>query len=206
MWGIVFFTDSQTTRKVTVFDTTLRDGEQTPGISFKFEQKLEIARQLSSIGVHAIEAGFPASSQGERETVRAIVDLGLDSVICGLARSRKEDVDACLDCGVDMVHVFIPTSDVQRVHTIKKSPEEVLDITREIVSYVRDHCDQCMFSAMDATRTETDYLISVFRAAAESGATIINVPDTVGVYAPSAMRKLISRIVADVDGHGKRAG
>ena len=199
MRGIVFFTDSQATRKVTVFDTTLRDGEQTPGISFKFEQKLEIARQLSSIGVHAIEAGFPASSQGERETVRAIVDLGLDSVICGLARSKREDVDACLDCGVDMVHVFIPTSEVQRVHTIKKSPEEVLDITREIVSYVRDHCDQCMFSAMDATRTETEYLISVFQAAAESGATIINVPDTVGVYAPSAMRSLISRIVADVD-------
>ncbi len=199
MRGIVFFTDSQATRKVTVFDTTLRDGEQTPGISFKFEQKLEIARQLSSIGVHAIEAGFPASSQGERETVRAIVDLGLDSVICGLARSRREDVDACLDCGVDMVHVFIPTSEVQRVHTIKKSPEEVLDITREIVSYVRDHCDQCMFSAMDATRTGTEYLISVFQAAAESGATIINVPDTVGIYAPSAMRSLITRIVADVD-------
>ncbi|MBP1929355.1 2-isopropylmalate synthase [Methanolinea mesophila] len=199
MRGIVFFTDSQSTRKVTVFDTTLRDGEQTPGISFKFEQKLEIARQLSSIGVHAIEAGFPASSQGERETVRAIVDLGLDSVVCGLARSRKEDVDTCLDCGVDMVHVFIPTSEVQRVHTIRKSPEEVLDITREIVAYVREHCDQCMFSAMDATRTEPEYLISVFRAAAESGATIINVPDTVGVYAPSAMRALVSRIVADVD-------
>jgi len=110
MWGIVFFVASPTKRRITVFDTTLRDGEQTPGISFKFEQKLEIARQLSSIGVHAIEAGFPASSAGEMETVKAIADLDLESVICGLARSRKEDVDACLDCGVDMVHVFSGTS------------------------------------------------------------------------------------------------
>jgi 2-isopropylmalate synthase len=184
---------------VTVFDTTLRDGEQTPGISFTFAQKLDIARQLASIGVHAIEAGFPASSEGERETVKAIADLGLDSVICGLARSRTEDVDVCLDCDVDMVHVFIPTSEVQRVHTIKKTPEEVLDITREIVSYVRGHCELCMFSAMDATRTDPDYLISVFRAAAEAGATIINVPDTVGVYTPTAMKKLITRIVSEVD-------
>jgi 2-isopropylmalate synthase len=184
---------------VTVFDTTLRDGEQTPGISFTFVQKLEIARQLAAIGVHAIEAGFPASSEGERETVKAIADLGLDSVICGLARSRTEDVDVCIDCGVDMVHVFIPTSEVQRVHTIKKSPEEVLAITREIVAYVRDHCELCMFSAMDATRTDPDYLIEVFRAAAEAGATIINVPDTVGVYTPTAMKKLITRIVSEVD-------
>src|SRR5512136_3111107 len=107
--GIVFFTDSHAHEEVTVFDTTLRDGEQTPGISFTFEQKLEIARQLSALGVYAIEAGFPASSPGEMETVKAISDLGLESVICGLARSRTNDVDACLDCGVDMIHVFIPT-------------------------------------------------------------------------------------------------
>ncbi len=184
---------------MTVFDTTLRDGEQTPGISFTFAQKLEIARQLASIGVHAIEAGFPASSQGEQETVKAIADQKLDAVICGLARSRTEDVDVCIDCDVDMVHVFIPTSEVQRVHTIKKTPEEVLDITREIVSYVRDHCELCMFSAMDATRTDTEYLIEVFRAAADAGATIINVPDTVGVYTPTAMKKLITRIVSEVN-------
>jgi len=199
MRGIVFFTDSQAKSSVTVFDTTLRDGEQTPGVSFTFEQKLEIARQLSLLGVHAIEAGFPASSQGERETVKAIARLDLDSVICGLARSRNEDVDACLDCGVDMVHVFIPTSEVQRIHTIRKTPEEVLAITGEIVSYVRDHFDLCMFSAMDATRTGTEYLIEVFRAAADAGATIINVPDTVGVFTPTAMKGLISRIVSEVD-------
>jgi 2-isopropylmalate synthase len=197
--AIVFFTDSPAQTRVTVFDTTLRDGEQTPGVSFTFEQKLEIARQLSSLGVHTIEAGFPASSQGERETVKAIADLGLDSFICGLARSTTGDVDTCLDCGVDMVHVFIPTSEVQRVHTIKKSPEEVLRITGDIIAYVRDHCDLCMFSAMDATRTEPDYLIQVLQAAAGAGATILNIPDTVGVFSPSSMRRLISRIISEVD-------
>lgn len=199
MWGIVFFVASPAERKVTVFDTTLRDGEQTPGISFTFEQKLEIARQLSTIGVHAIEAGFPASSPGEKDTVKAIAELGLDSKICGLARSRREDVDACLDCNVDMVHVFIPTSEVQRVHTIRKSKEEVLGITSEIVSYVRDHCDMCMFSAMDATRTERDYLVEVFRTAADAGATILNVPDTVGVSTPMRMRDLISHLAREID-------
>lgn len=199
MRGIVFFVASEGQRRVTVFDTTLRDGEQTPGISFTFEQKLEIARQLSSIGVHTIEAGFPASSHGEKETVKAIADLGLDSKVCGLARSRREDVDACIECGVDMVHVFIPTSDVQRLHTIRKSKEEVLGITGEIVSYVRDHCDLCMFSAMDATRTERDYLIEVFRTAADAGATILNVPDTVGVSTPMAMRDLILHLAREID-------
>src|SRR5512136_1014756 len=150
--GIVFFIDSHAREEVTVFDTTLRDGEQTPGIAFTFEQKLEIARQISDIGVYTIEAGFPASSKAEKETVNAIKKLGLEAKICGLARMTKADVDTCLDCDVDMVHVFIPTSDIQRINTINKSRDEVLAITEEIVSYVRGHVDLCMFSAMDATR------------------------------------------------------
>jgi len=197
--GIVFFTDSSAHEDVTVFDTTLRDGEQTPGIAFTFEQKLEIARQLSDIGVHAIEAGFPASSKAEKETVSAIKRLGLESVICGLARSTKADVNACLDCDVDMVHVFIPTSDIQRENTINKSRKEVLEITADIIGHVRRHRDLCMFSAMDATRTDWDYLIEVFRTAADAGATIINVPDTVGVISPSAMKMLIARINREVN-------
>ena len=106
----------------------------------------------------------------------------------------KADVDACLDCDVDMVHVFIPTSDIQRINTINKTREEVLSITDEIIRYVREHVDLCMFSAMDATRTDGDYLIEVFRTAAQAGATIINVPDTVGVISPSGMKTLITRI------------
>jgi len=197
--GIVFFTDSHAHEEVTVFDTTLRDGEQTPGIAFTFEQKLEIARQLSAIGVHVIEAGFPASSKAENETVTAIKKLGLEAKICGLARSVKTDVDACLDCDVDMVHVFIPTSDIQRINTINKSREEVLEITDDIIHYIREHTSQCMFSAMDATRTEWDYLIEVFRTAAHAGATIINVPDTVGIISPSGMKTLVTRIAQEVD-------
>lgn len=197
--GIVFFTDSHAHEEVTVFDTTLRDGEQTPGIAFTFEQKLEIARQLSAIGVHVIEAGFPASSKAENETVTAIKKLGLEAKICGLARSVKTDVDACLDCDVDMVHVFIPTSDIQRINTINKSREEVIDITDDIIHYIREHTSQCMFSAMDATRTEWDYLIEVFRTAAHAGATIINVPDTVGIISPSGMKTLVTRIAREVD-------
>ncbi|WML67740.1 MAG: 2-isopropylmalate synthase [Methanoregula sp. SKADARSKE-2] len=199
MWGIVFFVDNSAHERVTVFDTTLRDGEQTPGVALRFEQKLEIARQLSDIGVHVIEAGFPASSKAEREMVTAIKKLGLEAKICGLARSVKADIDACLDCDVDMVHVFIPTSDIQRENTINKSREEVLAITADIIGYIREHSDQCIFSAMDATRTDWDYLIEVFRAAADAGATIINVPDTVGVISPSAMKMLIARINRDVD-------
>ncbi|KUG20521.1 2-isopropylmalate synthase [hydrocarbon metagenome] len=195
----VFFTASRAKERVAVFDTTLRDGEQTPGISFTREQKLGIAQQLSDIGVQVIEAGFPASSEGERQTVRAIAGLDLKSRVCGLSRSLKTDVDVCLDCGVDMVHVFIPTSDIQREHTIRKSREEVLEITRSIISYTRDHVDHCMFSAMDATRTDWDYLMDVYRAAVESGATVINVPDTVGVITPTVMKDLITQIGTEVD-------
>ncbi|MHC1626007.1 MAG: 2-isopropylmalate synthase [Methanoculleaceae archaeon] len=195
----VFFDACSAHEKVTIFDTTLRDGEQTPGISFTREQKVEIAHQLSDIGVHTIEAGFPASSDAERATVREIAGSGLDAVICGLARSLTSDVDSCLDCDVDMVHVFIPTSDIQREHTIRKSREEVLDITARIVSYVRDHVDLCMFSAMDATRTDWQYLVEVYRVAAGAGATIINVPDTVGVITPHMMHRLIGTIRHEVD-------
>lgn len=199
-WRIVFFVDDRVApEKITVFDTTLRDGEQTPGVSFTLEQKISIAHQLSDIGVHVIEAGFPASSDSEFETVKKIAGEQLEANICGLSRSLKADVDRCLECDVDMVHVFIPTSEVQRIHTIKKSHEEVVEITGSIVGYAREHCDQVMFSAMDATRTELPSLIEVFRAAVAAGATIINVPDTVGVMSPSRMRDLIDVIRTSVD-------
>lgn len=205
MRGIVFFTPCNAPGRITVFDTTLRDGEQTPGISFTREQKFEIATQLSEIGVHAIEAGFPASSGAERETIRAIAKLGLEAEICGLARMLRADVDACIDCGVGMVHVFIPTSDIQRTHTIRKSREEVIELLTETIGYARDHFDRVMFSAMDATRTDWEYLLQVYHAAVNAGATVINVPDTVGVITPSAMRTLVAgiaeRIHVPIDVH-----
>lgn len=183
---------------MTVFDTTLRDGEQTPGVSFRQDHKFAIARQLSECGVHAIEAGFPSSSPGEFESVKAIAAMDLEADICGLARMLKPDVDACLDAGVDLVHVFIPTSEIQLQYTIKKSQAEVIEAVREVVGYVREHVDQCMFSPMDATRTELPFLIEVSRAAAEAGSTIVNVPDTVGVYIPTRMLELIGALVTEV--------
>ena len=124
--------------------------------------------------------------------------MGLEADICGLARMLKSDVDTCLDCEVDLVHVFIPTSEIQLEHTIRKSHEQVIETTREVVGYVREHVDKCMFSPMDATRTELPFLIEVSRAAAEAGATIVNVPDTVGVFSPTKMHELIGALVPEV--------
>jgi 2-isopropylmalate synthase len=203
---VAFSSDkNRTAKKISVFDTTLRDGEQTPGVSFTTADKIEIARQLSGIGVSVIEAGFPASSDEEFTTVRAIAAEGLEAVVCGLARSVKGDVDRCIDAGVDMVHVFIPTSEVQRTHTIRKSHQEVVAITGDIVRYARDHTDKVLFSAMDATRTGLPELIEVFETAVSAGATAINVPDTVGVATPSSMGRLITalreRISCTIDVH-----
>ncbi|MDD4127453.1 MAG: 2-isopropylmalate synthase [Methanomicrobium sp.] len=200
-WQIAFFGDKSTVnseKRVTIFDTTLRDGEQTPGVSFTLEQKIKIAHQLSDIGVDVIEAGFPASSDVEFETVKRICEEGIRPKICGLARSVKGDVDRCIEAGVDMVHVFIPTSEIQRTYTIKKTHAEVLDITREIVSYARSKCDLVMFSPMDATRTKPSELIEVCKAADGAGVDIINIPDTVGVCTPSMMRPLIEMVRENV--------
>ena len=134
------------------------------------------------------------SSEGEKASVRKIVDAGLNLQICGLARVIKSDIDTCLDCGVDMVHTFVSTSDVQRISTIKKSRDEVYSMAIDAVEYIKDHGAKCMFSAMDATRTDTDYLINIYKGVESAHCDIINVPDTVGVIVPSAMYKLIGEI------------
>ncbi len=177
-----------------IFDTTLRDGEQTPGVSLGIGQKLQIAEQLDKLGVDVIEAGFPIASAGEKEAVSAIVKSGLNAEICGLSRVITQDIDACLDCDVDMVHTFVSTSDIQRIHTIKKSREEVYQLAVDAVQYIKDHGIICMFSAMDATRTDIDYLSRIHREVEQAGCDIINVPDTVGVMVPSAMYRLIREV------------
>jgi len=185
-------------KTITVFDTTLRDGEQTPGVSLTSTQKLEIAHQLDKLGVDIIEAGFPISSEGDKESVKSISNAGLDSQVCGLARVLKKDIDACFDSDVGLVHTFVPTSDVQRIYTIKKSREEVIELAVDAVQYIKDHGFKCMFSAMDATRTEPEYLLQVFKAVQEAGCDIINVPDTVGVMVPSAMYRQIKDIAQEI--------
>ena len=181
-------------RIVEVFDTTLRDGEQTPGISFTKAQKDTIARQLDKLGVDVIEAGFPVSSKKDKEAVRSIAHLGLSARICGLARLLTLDIDACIDCDVDMIHIFVPSSEIQREHTTGMSEDAVKEQTYEMTRYVKNHGFQCMFSAMDATRTELRFLQELYRIAEEAGADIVNVPDTVGVSEPFGMYELVSEI------------
>ena len=146
-----------------------------------------------------IEAGFPIASAGDMESVRNIANAGLTSEVCGLARVLTKDLDACIDAGVDMIHTFVSTSDIQRIHTIKKSREEVIDMAVDAVQYVKDHGMRCMFSAMDATRTDLDYLIEVYKAVESVGCDIINVPDTVGVISPSRMYMLIKELDREIN-------
>jgi 2-isopropylmalate synthase len=138
------------------------------------------------------------SSEGEKASVKRIADAGLDLQICGLSRVIKSDIDTCLDCGVDMIHTFVSTSDVQRITTIKKSRDEVYKMAVDAVEYIKDHGVKCMFSAMDATRTDADYLISIYKGVEAAHCDIINVPDTVGVIVPSAMYKLVGEIAKNV--------
>ncbi|NIR86867.1 2-isopropylmalate synthase, partial [Candidatus Bathyarchaeota archaeon] len=177
-----------------MFDTTLRDGEQTPGVSLTPEEKLEIADRLDKLGVDVIEAGTPITSRGEKTAVRKIAKAGLKAEICGLARTLKEDIDAVIECEVDSVHTFISTSEVQMKHALGLTQEQVLSRAMESVQYIKNHGLVCEFSPMDATRTEVKFLKEICSAAEEAGADRINIPDTVGVMTPATMRKLIEDV------------
>jgi 2-isopropylmalate synthase len=186
-----------TTKKpdyIRIFDTTLRDGEQTPGVSLTVEDKIEIARQLSKLGVDVIEAGSPMSSDGEKKVVKEIAKAGLEAEVCGLARATRSDIDDALDCDVDLIHVFIPTSPVQMEYAVNMSPEQVLSATSDNVEYIKTHGVKCEFSPMDATRSKMDFLKQVCQAAEKAGADMINIPDTVGIMIPRSMRTLIEDI------------
>lgn len=179
---------------VRIFDTTLRDGEQTPGVAITAEEKIRIAKRLDDLGVNVIEAGFPASSLGEREAAREILKMDLNAQICGLARVLKEDIDAAIDSGVDYIHTFVGTSPLHREYKLKMSKEEILSRSVDIVEYIKDHGITAEFSAEDATRTEFDYLKEIYGAVEDAGVDYINVPDTVGVMVPSSMKWLISSL------------
>ena len=179
---------------IRMFDTTLRDGEQTPGVSLTSEEKMEIAYQLDKLGVDVIEAGTPITSKGEKTALTEIAKAGLKAEICGLARTLKEDIDAAIECEVDSVHTFVSTSDVQMKHALGMTPEQVLSRTVDSVEHIKDHGLVCEFSPMDATRTDMKFLKQICVAAEEAGADRINIPDTVGVMAPTAMRKLAENV------------
>lgn len=185
-------------KTVKVFDTTLRDGEQTPGISFTLDEKIKIAQQLDELGVDVIEAGFPVNSPDEKEAVKLISRENLNAKICGLARCVRKDIDVCIECEVDRVHLFIATSDIHLKYKLKKSAEDALEDAITAVEYVKSHGLECEFSCEDATRTEINRLLKFYNAVCDAGAEVINVPDTVGVIDPDAMYFLISTLKASV--------
>ncbi|WP_336249464.1 2-isopropylmalate synthase [Stomatohabitans albus] len=190
---------------VTIFDTTLRDGEQSPGISLDPSEKLEIAHQLARLGVDVIEAGFPVASDGDflgvQQIAKEVGNLPNAPVICGLARATEGDVRRCAEAiapaATSRLHVFISTSDIHRQEMLKGASEaDIIALTTEMVSLATTLADQVEFSAQDATRTETGFLKEVLKAAVDAGAHTINVPDTVGFTMPSEYGDLIEEIVA----------
>ena len=191
-------------RRIRIFDTTLRDGEQSPGCSMNLQEKLEVARQLRVLGVDVIEAGFAASSNGDREAVRAIAEEIRGVTVCSLARCVRSDIDAAAEAlsGADMprIHVFIATSDIHMKSKLKMTPEQVVDAVTESVAYAKTKCGDVQFSAEDATRSDRDFLCRVLSAAIASGATTVNIPDTVGYTTPSEMEELITYVKAHTEG------
>jgi methanogen homocitrate synthase len=185
---------------VEICDVTLRDGEQTPGVSFSCEEKSEIARMLDEVGVEVIEAGFPSVSSNEKQCVKTIAGLGLDSRICCLARAKQSDVDAAIDCGVAMVSIFIATSDLHmRIKFKNKTKEQVLADTLPLIDYAHDHGLAVRFAAEDASRTDPVFLKEVYRRASEHGADLLSFADTVGCLTPLEMYRVMSNLVATVD-------
>lgn len=184
--------------RVIIFDTTLRDGEQSPGASMKTEEKLRVAKQLAKLGVDVIEAGFPISSEGEFEAVRAIAEEVKGPVICALARANKEDIDraweAIKGAQKPRIHTFIATSDIHLKYKLRMTKEEVLSRVKEAVSYAKKYTEDIEFSPEDATRSDLEYLLKVIETAIEAGATTINIPDTVGYSVPDEFGKLIKTI------------
>ena len=176
--------------KVRIFDTTLRDGEQTPGISLSPDQKLSIAKKLDALGVDAIEAGFPVISEGELRAVKMISDEGLSCEIAGLARTNKKDIDAAVDGGLNYIHTFIATSDIHLEHKLKMTRDQALEKAVEAVEYGKSRGLQVEFSAEDATRTDREFLKKIFHDVAKAGADRIDIPDTVGYSTPEYIAEI----------------
>ena len=191
-----------TTDRVMIFDTTLRDGEQSAGIGLTTAEKLDIARQLDRLGVDIIEAGFAASSPGDFEAVRTIAAEVRRPIIASLARCVAGDIDAAWDAIKEAdrprIHTFISSSDVHLMDLLRKNPEEVLDQTIASVERARGYCDDVEFSPMDATRTDLDYLYRMLEACIAAGATTVNIPDTVGYALPSEFAERIRLIRENV--------
>ena len=191
-----------TKEKVYIFDTTLRDGEQSPGATLNIQEKLEVAKQLAKLGVDIIEAGFPYSSPGDFEAVKLISKEVQGPVICGLARARKEDIDkaasALEPAKKKRIHTFIATSDIHMEHKLKMSREQVLKTAVEMVRHAKSFTDNVEFSPEDAGRSDPKFLYEILQATIEAGATTVNIPDTVGYTVPDEFGALIKGIRENV--------
>ncbi|MEM2928199.1 MAG: 2-isopropylmalate synthase [Nitrososphaerota archaeon] len=174
-----------------IFDTTLRDGEQTPGVSLTPEEKLIIAKQLDKLGVDVIEAGFPATSKGEIEAIKLIANENLKAEICALSRTTKSDIDSVIDCNIKSIHLFIATSDIHLKYKLEMTREQVLEKAIEAIDYSKAHGLTIEFSAEDATRTDIDFLKKFYENVCKAGVDRINVPDTVGIMTPKKFYELI---------------
>ena len=193
-----------TDKRIRIFDTTLRDGEQAPGCSMTIREKLRVAKALADLRVDIIEAGFPAASPGDFDSVKAIADENRGPTICGLARCNPEDIEkvhaAVKGAGKHRIHVFVATSEIHREHKLKMAKEEILNSAASAVRLARELCDDVEFSPEDASRTELEYLAEVVSAAIEAGAKTINIPDTVGYTVPGEFDKLFRYLKEHVAG------
>lgn len=189
---------SDQARQIVIFDTTLRDGEQSPGCSMNLHEKLEVAQALAELGVDVIEAGFPITSTGDFEAVQTISQTVRGATICGLARCRELDIDRAADALADgentRIHVFLATSAIHREFKLRMDKDEIVARAVEGVKRARNRCDNIEFSPEDAARTEVDFLCRVVEAAIDAGATTVNIPDTVGYATPAHFRSVIETL------------
>ena len=194
--------ETNAAQQVIIFDTTLRDGEQSPGCSMNREEKLRMATMLQELGVDVIEAGFPAASDGDFEAVQAIAGSSSKAVIAGLSRAIRRDIERCAEAIKPAerrrIHTFVSTSPIHMKYNINKTPEQVLEMVTESVTLARNFTDDVEWSAMDATRSEHDFLCRCVDAAIRAGATTINIPDTVGYATPTEFGALIRMLRANV--------
>lgn len=193
--------------RIKIFDTTLRDGEQSPGCSMNLKEKVQVAKQLEHLGVDIMEAGFAIASEGDFQSVKAIAQEVKTATVASLSRALPKDIDRAWEAvkyaKLPRIHTFIATSDIHMKYKLKKTPEQVLEQTAAMVRYAKNYCEDIEFSAEDASRSDHDFLCQVFKTAIEAGATVINVPDTVGYTTPDEYYRLIKYIKENTPGVDK---
>ena len=190
-------------KRIKIFDTTLRDGEQSPGCSMNLQEKLEVAQCLERLRVDVIEAGFAIASPGDFESVQSVARTIKDCTVASLARATKKDIDtaweAVKEAADPRIHLFLATSPLHMEYKLKMTPEEVLERTAEMTAYAKRYTSNVEFSAEDATRSDPEFLAKIVRAAIRAGATVVNLPDTVGYTTPAEMQALIAYVLEQVE-------